>query len=683
MKIKKLVLNNFRQFYGETTIEFSTDNENNISVIHGENGGGKTSLLNAFKWALYEVTDLDTGDRKLLNQQAEIETKNGENVDLSVLVEFEHEKIIYNAKRTQIFLKGDNGSERQGSAVLELSWIDPNPNKGFQTSDNPEVRIKQLLPKDLHVYFFFHGERIEQLVLDSDEKIKEAIKSLMGISVVERAYDHLSGPVMKHFNRELKEQSSSRDKELLDRIQDLEEEYSQLTKQEETYQHNINEARTEIALIDDKIKQNKPTEELQEKRSETTQRIKDNNLEIDELEKKKRSLINDRGMLALIRNEATLVYNVLEDRRKKGELPFKIKKQFIEDLLDQEKCICGTALKQGTSAFKEIEKYLLKATSSDLEGVFITTSAALKSVDSESEILIRDLKEVINKISDYKEKNRGLHEILDTISEKIKSTDNESIQELEIRRKALNDKILSWATLKGGVTVKKTGNREQHSKVESELNLEQAKSSKEAVARDRYHLTEAAKDYLYKLILAFTDQLRIKLSDQVKETVSKILKNEYLARIDENFMIRFDHQTPIGEIEVPELSSGQKVVAGLSFIASIISIAKKRYLDEKNRDYFPGGLYPLVMDTPFGNADDEHSENIARYIPELADQVIIFSSNKNWSPAVQKICKSRIGKEYSIIHYSVNPKEGVNPNYERKSSTGYEFSIIEEGFYGR
>jgi DNA sulfur modification protein DndD len=70
MKIKRIKFNNFRQFNGEHSIEFSTDAEKNITVIHGENGGGKTAILNAFKWAFYEVTDLDTGDLRLLNRQA-------------------------------------------------------------------------------------------------------------------------------------------------------------------------------------------------------------------------------------------------------------------------------------------------------------------------------------------------------------------------------------------------------------------------------------------------------------------------------------------------------------------------------------------------------------------------------------------------------------------------------------
>ena len=53
MKIEKLIINNFRQFFGEIEIEFSTDELKNVTVVHGANGSGKTSLLNAFKWCFY------------------------------------------------------------------------------------------------------------------------------------------------------------------------------------------------------------------------------------------------------------------------------------------------------------------------------------------------------------------------------------------------------------------------------------------------------------------------------------------------------------------------------------------------------------------------------------------------------------------------------------------------------
>ncbi|PLO83493.1 hypothetical protein CWN03_20360, partial [Klebsiella quasipneumoniae] len=56
MKLIRLEINNFRQFYGKQSIDFAVDPEHGVTLIHGENNGGKTALLNALRWCLYEET---------------------------------------------------------------------------------------------------------------------------------------------------------------------------------------------------------------------------------------------------------------------------------------------------------------------------------------------------------------------------------------------------------------------------------------------------------------------------------------------------------------------------------------------------------------------------------------------------------------------------------------------------
>ena len=53
MKLSRIKMKNFRQFYGHQEITFSDDDEQNVTVVHAENGVGKTTLLNAVLWAMY------------------------------------------------------------------------------------------------------------------------------------------------------------------------------------------------------------------------------------------------------------------------------------------------------------------------------------------------------------------------------------------------------------------------------------------------------------------------------------------------------------------------------------------------------------------------------------------------------------------------------------------------------
>ena len=50
MWIEQISLKDFRCFFGEHAIEFSQDPTKNVTLIHAENGVGKTTLLNALLW---------------------------------------------------------------------------------------------------------------------------------------------------------------------------------------------------------------------------------------------------------------------------------------------------------------------------------------------------------------------------------------------------------------------------------------------------------------------------------------------------------------------------------------------------------------------------------------------------------------------------------------------------------
>ncbi|RKX23628.1 MAG: hypothetical protein DRP47_12540, partial [Candidatus Zixiibacteriota bacterium] len=53
MKLAQLKLENFRQYHGRQRLDFARDNQKNVTVIHGINGAGKTSLFLAINWCLY------------------------------------------------------------------------------------------------------------------------------------------------------------------------------------------------------------------------------------------------------------------------------------------------------------------------------------------------------------------------------------------------------------------------------------------------------------------------------------------------------------------------------------------------------------------------------------------------------------------------------------------------------
>ena len=65
MLLQSIELKNFRQFVNEK-IDFSVDQDRNVTLIIGENGTGKTTFAQAFFWCLYGTTEFT--DKIILNK---------------------------------------------------------------------------------------------------------------------------------------------------------------------------------------------------------------------------------------------------------------------------------------------------------------------------------------------------------------------------------------------------------------------------------------------------------------------------------------------------------------------------------------------------------------------------------------------------------------------------------------
>ena len=46
MRLLSLIISDFRGFYGVQQLDFAADDKKRVTVIHGENGAGKTNFLN-------------------------------------------------------------------------------------------------------------------------------------------------------------------------------------------------------------------------------------------------------------------------------------------------------------------------------------------------------------------------------------------------------------------------------------------------------------------------------------------------------------------------------------------------------------------------------------------------------------------------------------------------------------
>src|SRR3712207_4501153 len=99
MKLLRMDMENFRQFYGQQSIEFSNDKKN-VTIIFGENGKGKTGIFRSLMFGLYGNRYLQQDNKKdkvhLINFKALEEHPDAKAM---VRIIFEHDDRKYEIER--------------------------------------------------------------------------------------------------------------------------------------------------------------------------------------------------------------------------------------------------------------------------------------------------------------------------------------------------------------------------------------------------------------------------------------------------------------------------------------------------------------------------------------------------------------------------------------------------------
>lgn len=672
MRLLKIDIENFRQFSGKHSMDLGDQAEKskNVIVIHGENGSGKTTLLNAFKWCFYGQTDFDSQNEKLLNERSVASADLGARIEMSVGVEFEHDGLRHSARRFGLFKKsGDNAYEPIGGSTFKLSWIDAAG--AFKESPNAETHMSQILPEKMQSYFFFNGERIEKLAhVNASDQVQNAIKNLMGLEIVERASQHLGGAVLSKLRKELKEASPKDLADVIEAENVLAEEVAKTKREIAVVERNISEFKEELNEVNKALENNHEVSGLQRERMTLDEEIAALQEKSARLTKDRRDYLSANACLAFSETLVATSSGILDEKRKKGELPFKVKEQFITDLLAQEKCICDRGLEKDTPPYNAVNAFKSSTTSADVENAFIETSSTLSQMAKGRAELFLKLKAFQRDEAAFSADITRKQGRIDVISQQIGGRDAEDIAKLEAKRGDISEKRDSFISKKGGLLSDLTTWEERLAQKKQEREKLSIANAMGGVATKRLELAEEVKRVIDALYVALAEQVRSKLSSKVDATFKTIMRKPYWAEISKDYTLQIYKEVGGQKQIVYEKSTGESQITSLSFVGSIVSIARERSA-EQGSENFKGGIFPIVMDSPFGALDDDYRDKIAEYIPALAEQVIVMVSGSQWRGAVESQVTPRMAREYTL--YSFTPED------QKLRNEAHEYTEIREG----
>lgn len=684
MKLLYIRLCNFRQFYGTTPeIKIAGDLDRNITIVHGNNGAGKTSLLNAFTWVLYEkFTAAFASAEQLVNKRAIAETDINSSVECWVQVAWEKDSKRYLAKRFCRAYKTESDIEI-GKTQLSL-YFAGDDGKWIITDKHQEEIIGETLPSSLHQYFFFDGERIEQIVRsDKKAEIAEAMKMLLGIEVLNRSIKHL-GEAKKSLDGELKQIGSSEVKQLmrsqtesqheLEKKQIRQEEILQEIERQQLIKHEVSKALLDLSAA----------QEIQQRREELEAQ---KSLNLEQLKKSQETLkrlISSKAYTVLLPEITQNFRNFITELRQKGELKAGISQEFIKDILQQQKCFCGTELKIGSFNYQQVESWIEKAGNSSIEENAIRMLSQVDEIDRQASIFwdeadreqanINQLRQVINEIENK----------LDSIQERLRKDSSEEIRNLQKRLDNIDLRIKDL-TLEQGANQQRIGDlNAEISDLAKQIARQELNEARQKLAQRRIVATQDAIARLTEVKRRQEQNFRWQLEKRVQEIFSQISFTPYIPKITEKYELLLVENTS-GVEAIVAASTGENQILSLSFISSIID--KVREWSESKTLMMPdSSTFPIVMDSPFGSLDEIYRRQVAKIVPQLANQLVVLVTKTQWRKEVEEELSPKVGKQYVLVYYSPKPDcerdsiylDGVEYPLVKQSPNDFEYTEIIE-----
>ncbi len=683
MRLISIRLCNFRQFYGKTPELFLASGKKNTTVFHGNNGAGKTTLMNAFTWVLYEKFSAAFAvNNQLVNKRALAEAEAGKAVGCWAEIIFEHDYKSYQAKRVcRAYKTGTEIEQYPSELYLQVAGDDGRWMPPPQPADDV---INRILPSSLHQYFFFDGERIEQIVRDEQKaEIAEATKELLGVEVLNRGIKHLR-EARKSLETELNLIGNLEVQKYLNEKKKLEQEVFQLVeRQTEIEQELIHLAELKVSYSN-RLLDLSGAAELQKRRDNLEQQIHSFIKQIQQANQTTRQMLSTRGYAVFLVDYISEFKDKIQEMRERGELQTGITKQFIHDLLHRHKCICGTDLNEENYHYQQVESWIKKAGTAEIEESLIRMIVQVDELDQQIPQFWTQIDQQQANLEEYRIELSRLETELDTVTTKLRHFPDEDIQQLQ---KSLDETEAKISELN-----RETGSNQQQietlkksvDQLGKQVDKQQLNQMKQILAQRRITATQEAIERLTQVKDRIDQQFRCQLEKRVQNIFAKIAFKPYLPKLTETYELKLLETTAGDELKVPA-STGENQILSLSFIGGIIEGVRE--WSQKNTLMGPdSSTFPIVMDSPFGSLDVIYRRQIAHIIPDLANQLIVLVTQTQWRGEVAEKLQQRIGREYILTYYSPKPNceedeielGGICYPLVQRSPNEFEYTEIRE-----
>lgn len=643
MIIKQLTLHNFGVYAGTNTFYFR--GEKPIVLIGGLNGRGKTTFLDAVLLALYGSNSFAYKESNYKSYGQYLRSFVNEN-DASFTSYIELEFIL-NTQETDLYLV-----HREWDALTKRTHekvnVKRNQKEDKFLASNWSLFMENMLPSALSTFFFFDGEKIAELAVDStSEGLRESIRSMLGLTVL----DQLRKDVNRTIRKIGKYTVSAKEESELEKLRLRKEKHEQ-------------------TLTQVKKKNNELLRQKEELRQALEASHNEYILQGGDIVEQQQDLLQKRALINAKKeqNRENLV-NIAA-----MELPFALVKDLLVDVNTQgiTERSHNTDLK-ALDRFEELFTKYVKShgagselssfynyfhsqlENSDVQRIYSLSDRNLSLVD---ELINRKIQEVIDLSRKQLEEKKSLQKSSDEIDsylavdineneirkvyKKIKSLEQKGIDidiKLESNRQKINS--LEWEVQKASSEYSKFA--------ESILSKLEGKDDSQRLMKYSNIALNILEEYTIRLQSEKTRVLALTITDcyhklaNKQNLIKKIVMNP--KTLDIVYLNKDDK-----EVSKESLSAGEKQLMVIAILWALAICSKKKL--------------PVIIDTPLSRLDSEHrTAMITTYFPNASDQTIILSTDSEIDDTYYKMMKDSVGDEFTLNYDDESRSTSITRGY--------------------
>lgn len=644
LQFNQIELEDFGPYKGRQSIEFP--DQDGVTIVFGENMRGKTTLINAIRYALFG-TILGRGSREIsperfINWESKAEGK----YSFSVTLHFEESGSEYELVRQ--FVPKDSVAipEEDGDYTEEVYLIRDDSVTGPKEREN---ELKRILPQQVSRFFLFDGELLQQyeeLLIDESEmgqRIREAIEQILGVPVLKNGRADLRSLLDEAQGQEQKAaQMSNQTTELGTQLEAATAKRNHLQSEKLDLEQELSDFQEQKSSKRNQLQQLEAARSLVERRDGLEGQL--SNLE-DGLENKQNKLrdLMQESWRSVIQDTLQERLSVVEERRReldKKRTRISVAKRLasrISDGLEKNECpICEQHLDEDAENHLEQELRSFQGLTEEDTDPVDDYDVILQSINVLQNIAelnpAERIKSTLSEINELKAQRAVVKDEIGEIENSLESSKEKRVTQLNTEYENIIGKISVKQRTIENTDSELDKTKENIQKLQSQL--DQISGNQLEEERNRRELYDNLVELFDRGVGEYRDRLRQRVEQDASDIFIQLTTEpEYKhLRINDNYGLTIIHEDG-SEIQVR--SAGAEHVVALALMGAL-----------QNNAPLKG---PIIMDSPFGRLDESHVRNVVEALPSLADEVMLLVYKDEIDPeTARELLKGKLRKEYTL-----------------------------------